>query len=73
MKDMEKNTMNDVSQRDKEGMKILFISPHLSTVGLLQYILKKIESLIIEHVNHCDKFTVQKLTIKNVLGISNEY
>ena len=73
MKDMEKKNMNDVYRGDKEGMKILFISPHLSTGGLPQYLLKKIESLILEYVNHCNKFTVQKLTIKNVLGISNEY
>lgn len=54
--------------------KILFITPHLSTGGLPQYLFKKIESFIgiydvycIEYANFSDDFVVQKNRIRNLL------
>lgn len=54
--------------------KILFVTPHLSTGGLPQYLLKKIESFnkdheiyCIEYANLSDEFVVQKNKIKNIL------
>ena len=56
-------------------MKIVYISPHLSTGGLPQYLLKKIESLnslfqiyCIEHKFLGDAYVVQRNKIKNLLG-----
>jgi GR25 family glycosyltransferase involved in LPS biosynthesis len=56
-------------------MKILYVTPHLSTGGLPQYLTKKIESLIDEHEIHvveydnisCD-FVVQRNKIEKLLG-----
>lgn len=55
--------------------KILFITPHLSTGGLPQYLLKKIEHFskdfdvwCIEHSNISDYFVVQKNKIREILG-----
>ena len=56
-------------------MKILYVTPHLSTGGLPQYLTKKIESLIDEHEIHvveydnisCD-FVVQRNKILNLIG-----
>ncbi len=56
-------------------VKILYISPHLSTGGLPQYLLKKIESLnslfevyCVEHRFAGDAYVVQRNKIKNLLG-----
>jgi len=54
--------------------KLLFITPHLSTGGLPQYLVKKIESFkneyeiwCIEYSNLSDDFVVQKNKIKKLL------
>jgi len=54
--------------------KILFVTPHLSTGGLPQYLLKKIESFLgeydvycIEYSNISDEFVVQKNKIRSLL------
>lgn len=55
-------------------MKILYISPHLSTGGCPQFLLKKIQVLHRDHEIHCieyadhGRFTVQKNQIKEILG-----
>lgn len=56
-------------------MKILFISPHLSTGGLPQYLLKKIQTLYVDHEIHLveyfnvsSDFVVQKKQLKKILG-----
>lgn len=55
--------------------KLLYITPHLSTGGLPQYLLKKIETFnnqfeiwCIEWSNYSNDFVVQKNKIKNILG-----
>jgi hypothetical protein len=55
--------------------KLLYITPHLSTGGLPQYLLKKIETFnnqfeiwCIEWSNISDHFIVQKNKIKHILG-----
>ena len=67
----EKTKIRDLDTKDK----ILYISPHLSTGGLPQYLLKKIESLVqdheivcVEYSNISTMFTIQKIGIKNILG-----
>ncbi len=67
----EKTDIGDSDTKDK----ILYISPHLSTGGLPQYLLKKIESLVqyheivcVEYSNISTMFTIQKIGIKNILG-----
>ena len=53
-------------------MKILFIAPHLSTVGAPKYLLKKISELYTSHDVYCieyadlggSEFVVQKNQIK---------
>lgn len=55
-------------------MKIVYISPHLSTGGCPQFLLKKIRLLKDEHEIHCIEyadhgcFTVQKNQIREILG-----
>jgi FkbM family methyltransferase len=55
-------------------MKIVYISPHLSTGGCPQFLLKKIQMLHKDHEVHCIEyndhgcFTVQKNQIKEILG-----
>ena len=55
-------------------MKIVYISPHLSTGGCPQFLLKKIQILHKEHEIHCIEysdhgiFTVQKNQIIEILG-----
>lgn len=55
-------------------MKIVYISPHLSTGGCPQFLLKKIQVLHSDHEIHCieyndhGRFTVQKNQIKEILG-----
>lgn len=55
-------------------MKILYISPHLSTGGCPQFLLKKIQVLHNDHEIHCieyadhGRFNVQKNRIKEILG-----
>lgn len=55
-------------------MKIVYISPHLSTGGCPQFLLKKIQVLHKDHEIHCieyadhGRFTVQKNQIKEILG-----
>jgi glycosyltransferase involved in cell wall biosynthesis len=56
-------------------MKILFISPHLSTGGLPQYLLKKIQTLykehdihLVEYFNVSNDFVVQKKQLRALLG-----
>lgn len=55
-------------------MKIVYISPHLSTGGCPQFLLKKIQMLHRDHEVHCieyadhGRFTVQKNQIKEILG-----
>lgn len=55
-------------------MKILYITPHLSTGGLPQYLLKKIQLLqkqqtwCVEYNFVSDKYTVQRNQILNILG-----
>lgn len=58
----------------KNKMKILYITPHLSTGGLPQYLAKKVESLIDEHEIHVIEynnisahFVVQRNRILNLL------
>ena len=55
--------------------KIIFITPHLSTGGLPQYLLKKIEHFLpefdiycIEYSNIAPDYVVQKNKIKEILG-----
>ena len=55
--------------------KILYVTPHLSTGGLPQYLCKKIESFLseyeiwcIEYSNISDEYVVQKNNIKNLIG-----
>lgn len=55
-------------------MKIVYISPHLSTGGCPQFLLKKIQNLHKDHEIYCieysdhGSFTVQKNQIKEILG-----
>jgi len=55
-------------------MKIVYITPHLSTGGCPQFLLKKIQLLYGEHEVHCiehadhGSFTVQKNQIREILG-----
>jgi len=55
-------------------MKIVYISPHLSTGGCPQFLLKKIQNLNNDHEVYCIEyndhgaFTVQKNQIKEILG-----
>ena len=60
--------------------KIVYITPHLSTGGLPQYLLKKIEEIIgkydvyvIEHTNYSDDFIVQKNKIKSLIFKNHLY
>lgn len=55
--------------------KIVFVTPHLSTGGLPQYLCKKIQSFIshyeiwcIEYSNYSDEYVVQKNKIRELLG-----
>lgn len=55
--------------------KILFISPHLSTGGCPQYLLKKIQLLnprndvyCVEYHNHGEWFNIQKSQVRTLLG-----
>jgi hypothetical protein len=55
--------------------KILYVTPHLSTGGLPQYLCKKIESFLpeyeiwcVEYSNISDKYVVQKNKIRSLLG-----
>lgn len=55
--------------------KIIFVTPHLSTGGLPQYLCKKIQSFIseyeiwcIEYSNYSDEYVVQKNKIRELLG-----
>ena len=55
--------------------KLLYITPHLSTGGLPQYLLKKIESFkdkfdiyVVEYQNLSGEYVVQKNKIKQLLG-----
>lgn len=63
-------------------MKILYITPHLSTGGLPQYLLKKIELLVKNNVSILvveyrdlggDAFIVQKEQIKNLVPVKTLY
>jgi autotransporter strand-loop-strand O-heptosyltransferase len=58
-------------------MKILFLAPHLSTGGMPQFLLKRLESLkeytdneyyVVEHQCHSLDFVVQRNAIKSLLG-----
>ena len=60
--------------------KIVYITPHLSTGGLPQYLLRKIEAIIdkfdiyvIEHTNYSDDFVVQKNKIKHLIRETHLY
>lgn len=60
--------------------KLVYITPHLSTGGLPQYLFKQIEALIdkydiyvIEHTNYSDDFVVQKNKIKRLIKHNNFY
>jgi len=60
--------------------KLVYITPHLSTGGLPQYLFKKIEALVgmydiyvIEHTNFSDDFVVQKNKIKKLIPHNNFY
>ena len=57
--------------------KLMYIAPHLSTGGMPQFLLKRVESLInepnfeiyvVEFNNYSDDFVVQKDKLKNLLG-----
>lgn len=55
--------------------KLLYVTPHLSTGGLPQYLLKKIQSFIdtfdiyvVEYQNISEEYVVQKSKIKQLLG-----
>lgn len=59
-------------------MKILYITPHLSTGGLPQYLYKKIESLsktnevyVVEYNNISHSFVVQKNKIIDTIGLDH--
>lgn len=55
-------------------MKILYVAPHLSTGGLPQFLLKKIQVLHKEHdvycveYTNCGGFVVQRQQVKEILG-----
>ena len=60
--------------------RLLFITPHLSTGGLPQYLYKKIESLkdsfeifVIEYSNYSDEYVVQKNRIKTIIKPDHFY
>jgi len=63
--------------KQKEKLKILFLTPHLSTGGMPGFLLKRIESLlnfkqeieifVVEYLNLSDIYVVQKNKIKNLL------
>ena len=62
---------------EKDKLKILFLAPHLSTGGMPQFLLKRVEALInytkcevfvIEWCNYSYSFTVQKNQLKELLG-----
>ena len=64
-----------IKQQGKK--RILFVAPHLSTGGMPQFLLKRVEALINEedldiHVfefsNYSDQFVVQKNQLKELLG-----
>ena len=59
----------------KENKKILFIAPHMSTGGMPQYLLKKVQTLkdqydiyIVEYSDVSPDYTVQKEQLKWMLG-----
>lgn len=59
----------------KENNKILYIAPHLSTGGMPQYLLKKIQTLknqydiyVVEYSNVSPDYTVQRKQLKWMLG-----
>lgn len=56
-------------------MKILYVTPHLSTGGLPQYLVEKIKHFskthtiyVIEYNNNSDTYIVQKSRVKNLIG-----
>jgi glycosyltransferase involved in cell wall biosynthesis len=59
----------------KENKKVLFIAPHMSTGGMPQYLLKKIQTLkdqydiyVVEYSDVSPDYTVQKEQLKWMLG-----
>jgi autotransporter strand-loop-strand O-heptosyltransferase len=62
---------------DSSIKRLLYIAPHLSTGGMPQFLLKRVESLInekdieihvVEFSNYSDDFVVQKNKLKELLG-----
>lgn len=59
----------------KENKKVLFVAPHMSTGGMPQYLLKKIQTLkdqydiyVVEYSDVSPDYTVQKEQLKWILG-----
>jgi glycosyltransferase involved in cell wall biosynthesis len=72
----EMNKMIDIIKvNNKKNKKILFVSPHLSTGGLPQYLLKKIQIIkdqyevhLVEYSNVSPDYIVQREQLKWILG-----
>jgi len=69
------NIEEDIAKIDSKRKRILYITPHLSTGGMPQYLLKKIEIMsrdadvyCIQWVDNAPLFDVQKKKIKEFLG-----
>jgi len=72
--------MSAIESRERDfGMKkkLLYLAPHLSTGGMPQFLLKRVEALInekdleihiVEFVNYSNQFVVQKNRLKELLG-----
>jgi len=64
---------------EKNKNSLLIISPHLSTGGMPQYLLKYIEHIkdkyeeikVVEFTNHSYEYIIQKNKIKNIIGEEN--
>jgi len=66
---------NNIEEASGDKMRILFLAPHLSTGGMPQYLLKKIEMFngtadiwCIQYSNTSDIYVVQKNQIINIIG-----
>jgi autotransporter strand-loop-strand O-heptosyltransferase len=69
-----------LDSKQEKKLKILFVAPHLSTGGMPQFLLKRIESLmqhrndaeiyVVEFMNYSYSFVVQRNEIINLVGQS---
>jgi autotransporter strand-loop-strand O-heptosyltransferase len=78
----EANLIMDLIEKNKpENKRVLFLAPHLSTGGMPQFLLKRIECLkeydsniqisVVEYSNFSDEYVVQKNKIIDLIGVDN--